>query len=231
MGDGVLMEFASAVNAVTAPSSCSAGWRKRMRACRKRAISCCASASISATSSSRAAISTATASMSLRGWKAWPSRARSMSRDSVHDQVDRKLDSGFDDLGRRREEHRRAGPCLSRAERPHAASGNSRRAAAAGQALDRRAALHQHERRHRAGLLRRRLDRRSHHRLSKAPGLFVIARNSSFTYKDKAMDVRALARDLGVRYVLEGSARRAAGRIRINAQLIDAQRGRRPSVG
>src|SRR5258708_9338995 len=61
--------------------------------------------------------------------------------------------------------------------------------------------------------------------LSKAPGLFVIARHSSFAFKDRAMDVRRVAHELGVRYVLEGSARRAAGRIRINAQLIDAREG------
>jgi TolB-like protein/class 3 adenylate cyclase/Tfp pilus assembly protein PilF len=58
--------------------------------------------------------------------------------------------------------------------------------------------------------------------LSRAPGLFVIARNSTFAYKGKSLDARAIARDLGVRYLLEGSARRAAGRVRINAQLIDA---------
>jgi TolB-like protein/cytochrome c-type biogenesis protein CcmH/NrfG len=58
--------------------------------------------------------------------------------------------------------------------------------------------------------------------LSQVPGLFVIARNSSFAYKAKSVDVRNIARNLGVRYVLEGSARRAAGRVRINVQLIDA---------
>lgn len=61
--------------------------------------------------------------------------------------------------------------------------------------------------------------------LSRASDLFVIARHSSFVYKGKAMDVRQIARELGVRYVLEGSARRAAGRVRINAQLIDAVGG------
>ncbi|QKC80862.1 adenylate cyclase [Mesorhizobium sp. NZP2077] len=61
--------------------------------------------------------------------------------------------------------------------------------------------------------------------LSRAPGLFVIARNSTFAYKGKAMDVRAIAEELGVRYLLEGSARRAAGRVRINAQLVDAMSG------
>jgi TolB-like protein/tetratricopeptide (TPR) repeat protein len=58
--------------------------------------------------------------------------------------------------------------------------------------------------------------------LSRNPGLFVIARNSTFAYKGKAVDVRTIARDLGVRFLLEGSARRALGRVRINVQLIDA---------
>jgi TolB-like protein/class 3 adenylate cyclase/cytochrome c-type biogenesis protein CcmH/NrfG len=61
--------------------------------------------------------------------------------------------------------------------------------------------------------------------LSRNAGLFVIARNSTFAYKGKAFDVRMIARDLGVRYLLEGSARRSAGRVRINVQLIDAVDG------
>lgn len=61
--------------------------------------------------------------------------------------------------------------------------------------------------------------------LSRNRELFVIARNSSFTYKGKAVDVRQVGRELGVRYVLEGSVRRAGPRIRITGQLIDAQSG------
>ena len=52
--------------------------------------------------------------------------------------------------------------------------------------------------------------------------LFVIARNSSFTYKGRAVDVKQVGRELGVRYVLEGGVRKAANRVRITAQLIDA---------
>ncbi len=62
--------------------------------------------------------------------------------------------------------------------------------------------------------------------LSKVSGLFVIARNSVFTYKKKPVKVQQVAEELGVRYVLEGSVRRAEGRIRINAQLTDATTGR-----
>ena len=61
--------------------------------------------------------------------------------------------------------------------------------------------------------------------LSKVSGLLVIARNSSFTYKGKSVDIRAVGRELGVRTVLEGSIRRAGNRIRITAQLIDAATG------
>ncbi|MBT3533928.1 MAG: adenylate/guanylate cyclase domain-containing protein [Rhodospirillaceae bacterium] len=58
--------------------------------------------------------------------------------------------------------------------------------------------------------------------LSRFRSLFVIARNSSFTYKGGAVDITQVARDLGVRYVVEGSVRRAGNRVRITAQLIDA---------
>jgi TolB-like protein len=61
--------------------------------------------------------------------------------------------------------------------------------------------------------------------LSRCKGLFVIARNSSFTYKGKVVDVRRIGDELGVRYVLEGGVRRAGGRLRISGQLVDAVTG------
>ncbi len=61
--------------------------------------------------------------------------------------------------------------------------------------------------------------------LSKVSGLFVIARNSVFTYKDKPVKIQQVAEELGVRYVLEGSVRRVGDQVRINAQLIDATTG------
>ena len=61
--------------------------------------------------------------------------------------------------------------------------------------------------------------------LSRYPSLFVIARNSCFTYKGRAVDVKQVGRDLGVRYVLEGSVRKAGNRIRVTAQLAEAQTG------
>jgi adenylate cyclase len=61
--------------------------------------------------------------------------------------------------------------------------------------------------------------------LSRSRWLFVVARNSSFTYKGKSVDVRQVGRELGVRYVLEGSVRKAGNRVRITAQLVDASEG------
>ena len=61
--------------------------------------------------------------------------------------------------------------------------------------------------------------------LSKVSGLFVIARNSAFTYKGRPVKVRDVGRDLGVRYVLEGGVQRAGSRVRITAQLVDASTG------
>lgn len=62
--------------------------------------------------------------------------------------------------------------------------------------------------------------------LARLRWLFVIARNSTFTYKGRAVDVRDVARELGVRYVLEGSVRTAASRIRVTTQLVDAETGK-----
>ena len=61
--------------------------------------------------------------------------------------------------------------------------------------------------------------------LSRIRWLFVIARNSSFTYKGQAIDVKRVGRELGVRYVLEGSVRKSGNRVRITTQLIDATNG------
>jgi TolB-like protein len=61
--------------------------------------------------------------------------------------------------------------------------------------------------------------------LSRFKALFVIARNSSFTYKGRAVDIKQVGRELGVRYVLEGSVRKSANRVRITGQLIDAATG------
>jgi adenylate cyclase len=61
--------------------------------------------------------------------------------------------------------------------------------------------------------------------IARLPWLFVIARNSAFTYKGKPVDIKQVARELGVRYVLEGSVRKAGNRVRITGQLIDTKTG------
>src|SRR5262249_43335514 len=59
--------------------------------------------------------------------------------------------------------------------------------------------------------------------LSRIAGVFVISRNTAFTYKDKPIHTKQIGRELGVRYVLEGSVRRSDNQVRINAQLIEAE--------
>ena len=93
------------------------------------------------------------------------------------------------------------------------------------QAVDRRSAVHEHERRPEQeyfadGMVEDIITGAVAHQW-----LFVIARNSSFTYKGRAVDVKQVGRELGVRYVLEGSVRKAGNRVRITAQLIDAATG------
>ena len=61
--------------------------------------------------------------------------------------------------------------------------------------------------------------------LSRISGSFVIARNTAFTYKGKPIDTKQIGRELGVRYVLEGSVRRTGDQVRVNAQLIDTESG------
>jgi TolB-like protein len=61
--------------------------------------------------------------------------------------------------------------------------------------------------------------------LSRLPDMFVISRNTAFIYRDKSLDTKQIGRELGVRYVLEGSIRRSGNRVRLNTQLIDAESG------
>jgi TolB-like protein len=59
--------------------------------------------------------------------------------------------------------------------------------------------------------------------LSRTPNMFVISRNTAFTYRNKPIDTKQIGRELGVRYVLEGSVQRSGSQIRVNAQLINAE--------
>ena len=77
----------------------------------------------------------------------------------------------------------------------------------------------------RAGVFQRRDHGGHYHQSVQGPRLFVVSRNSTFLYKGKQVKIEEVARDLGVRHVLEGSVRRAGGRVRITAQLIDGKTG------
>ena len=91
--------------------------------------------------------------------------------------------------------------------------------------LHRRAAFHQPLQRSCPRLFRRRRHRNLTTELSRLHNSFVIARNTAFTFKGKNVDAKSIGKELGVRYVLEGSVQRDANRVRVNAQLIDAESG------
>ena len=152
-------------------------------------------------------------------------------------QVKARLDVAIDDRGGgAAQEHRRSGPRLfaagrrSRQAKPQRPRSPRRREAfaatrAARQAFDRRAAVPNMsgdpEQEYFAdGMVEDIITG-----LSRIKWLFVIARNSSFVYKGKAVDVQQVGRELGVRYVLEGGVRKAGNRLRITAQLLEAETG------
>ncbi|XIA66941.1 winged helix-turn-helix domain-containing protein [Bradyrhizobium sp. TZ2] len=124
---------------------------------------------------------------------------------------------GFRFVGQVREAREVAGPNPGDAPR---------RSCSSRQALHRRAAVREHVRRSRSrkyfadGMVEEITTA-----LSRFKGLFVIARNSSFTFKGKAVDIKEVGRRLGVRYVLEGAVRKASGKVRITGQLIEAATG------
>ena len=93
------------------------------------------------------------------------------------------------------------------------------------QAFDRRASVPEHERRSDQEYFADGMVEDIITGLSRIKWLFVIARNSSFVYKGKAVDIRQVGRELGVRYVLEGGVRKAGNRLRITGQLIEAETG------
>ena len=169
----------------------------------------------------------ATASISRRGWRRWPSRAASASPARVHDQVHGKIDVAFEDMGEQTAQEHRASRCASIA---CARRGRSASHRAPPLALPDKPSIAvlpfqnmsgDPEQEYFAdGMVEEIITA-----LSRMRWLFVIARNSSFTYKGRAVDVKQVGRELGVRYVLEGSVRKAGNRVRITGQLIDAATG------
>jgi class 3 adenylate cyclase len=138
--------------------------------------------------------------------------------DDDYRQVRDKLDLNFQNFGEQELKNITRPVRVYRLRPPTTPPGgpdtSNQSSCASRQAVHRRAAVPEHERRSRAGIFRRRHGRRH-----------VIARNSSFTYKGRAIDVKQIGRELGVRYVLEGSVRRVTDRIRSTGQLSDAVSG------
>ena len=229
MGDGVLMEFASAVNAVTAAIEL----QRRMAD---------ANSALPTTRRIVLRIGINLGDIVIEGSDVYgdgvniAARLESLAEPgaiyvsrSIHDQVNRKLETGFDDLGLKTVKNIAEPIHVYRVrEQPEArVQGDSREEALPLPTKPSIAVLPftNMSADTEPDFFADGLTEDLITELSKAPGLFIIARNSTFTYKGKSADVRAIARDLGVRYVLEGSARRSTGRIRINAQLIDAHKG------
>ena len=228
MGDGVLMEFASAVNAVTA-------------AIELQRRTADANSALPTTRRIVLRIGINLGDIVIEGSDVYgdgvniAARLESLAEPgaiyvsrSIHDQVNRKLETGFDDLGLTTVKNIAEPVHVYRVrEQPETSvQGDSREAlplptkpSIAVLPFTNMSADPEPD------FFADGLTEDLITEPSKAPGLFIIARHSTFTYKGKSADVRAIARDLGVRYVLEGSARRSTGRIRINAQLIDAHKG------
>jgi adenylate cyclase len=182
---------------------------------------------MSATSSSKATTSSATASMSRRGLRAFHSPAASAFSDVVHQQVNGRLDADFVDHGEQSLKNIARSVRVYRLEVASKVSPVPPRPILAPPDKPSIAVL---------AFTNMSGDPEQEYfsdgisediitDLSKLSELDVIARNSSFTYKGKPVDVKQVGRELGVRYVLEGSVRKAGNRVRVTGQLIDAVNG------
>ena len=154
--------------------------------------------------------------------------------NTVHDQVRDRLPFVFEDLGEQQVKNIarpvRVYRVRDRRRVKSRIGASSAGAAAPRQAVDRGAAVRQYERRPGAGIFRRRHGRGDHHRLSRIRWLFVIARNSSFTYKGRAVDVKQVGRELGVAMCSKARVRKAGSRVRITG-AADRCHNRRASLG
>ena len=209
-----------------------------MRACRKTSACSSASASIWVRSSSTlTAISTATASISPPDWRSWRHPVTVNISEDVYRQILGRLDAGLEDLGPQElknianpvrvyrvgesAETNRATATANQFEAPSGAgaTGFDARPAIAVLPFDNMSRDAEQEY-FADGISEDLITALSLWRLFP-----VIARNSSFTYKGQKVDVKQVGRELGARYVLEGSVRKAGNRLRITAQLIDAESG------
>ena len=168
--------------------------------------------------------------MSRRGWKRLPSQAGSASAGSVRDQVRDKLDFAFEDMGEQQVKNI-ARPVRVYRVRATASERPNTSHFAAAHALPDKPSIAVLPFTNMSGdpeqeFFADGIAEDIITALSRYPSLFVIARNSCFTYKGRAVDVKQVGRELGVRYVLEGSLRKAGNRIRVTAQLVEAETGK-----
>ena len=228
-GDGMLVEFPSVVEAVACAIAVQRAMAEHNGNARGSAGSYSASGSISATSLSMTTISTATASTLPLGWRPWPSPAGSASAGCVRDQIRDRLDLATGGFGRAGVKN------IARPVRVYRVAIGQRPAGSQTAEHSAAPALPLPDRPSIAVLPFANLSGDPEQEyfvdgvvediitgLSRIKWLFVIARNSSFAYKGKSPDIRQVGRELGVRYVLEGSLRKLGPRVRITAQLIDA---------
>ena len=149
----------------------------------------------------------------------------------VRDQVRDKLDLAFEELGEQQVKNiarpvrvyaLRAKPWPARRHQADASCRTSLSNCWSASTVDRGAALHKSQRRPEQQYFADGITEDLTTDLSRLENMFVISRNTAFTYWNKHIDTRQLGRELGVRYVLEGSVRRSGNQIRVSAQLIDA---------
>jgi adenylate cyclase len=229
-GDGVLAEFASVVDALRCASEVQTAMTERNAVAGRSPGSSCGRHPSGGHCRSRTA--TLRRRRQHRGAprKAWRSRAASACRRAREDAAGRLLDLAFEDIGEQQLKNI-APPMRVFRVRPDLVGEAARYASQPSLALPDKPSV--------AVLPFTNMSSDPEQEffsdgiaediitaLSRYPSLFVIARNSSFTYKGRAVDVKQVGRDLGVRYVLEGSLRKSGNRIRVTAQLVEAEAGK-----
>ena len=170
---------------------------------------------------------TGTASTSPHGWRDFGSRWCLRLSGGVRSGTEQAAPRLHRPGGTNTKEHRSTSSGLSpRIRKQRSVTWRTKGGVASSRApLHCGAPLHQHERRFGPQYFADGMVEDITTALSRMRWLFVIARNSAFTYKGRAVDVRQVGRELGIRYVLEGSVRKAGNRVRITGQLIDASTG------
>ena len=241
-GDGILVEFPSVVEAVACALAVQQGMASSaMPRSRKTSASSSASASIRATSIVEDGDIHGDGVNVAARLEALAEPGAICVSAIVQSQVEGRLDCAFEDMGEQSLKNiarpvrvYRVGPTSPHPDPPPLAGRDARRRPSRARSRRWRCPTSRRSRscrsRTSAATPSRNISptawsRRSSPRCRRIRWLFVIARNSSFTYKGQAVDVKQVGRELGVRYVLEGSVRKGGSRVRITAQLIEAETG------